>query len=61
MKVTACARGLYDVTFVPQSAEAHYVNITFNDIAIDGNPFKVFTVKINTQKMTDFFNFKIIF
>lgn len=50
LKVTACARGLYDVTFVPQSAEAHYVNITFNDIAIDGNPFKVFNVKINTQK-----------
>lgn len=57
LKVTACARGLYDVTFVPQTAEAHYVNITFNDIAIDGNPFKVqiFTVNINTKNV---FNFK---
>jgi filamin len=26
---------------VPQTAEPHYVNITFNDIPIDGNPFKV--------------------
>lgn len=40
-EVTACARGLYDVTFVPQTAEPHYVNITFNDISIDGNPFRV--------------------
>lgn len=40
-EVTACARGLYDVTFVPQSAESHFVNITFNDISIDGNPFRV--------------------
>lgn len=40
-EVTACARGLYDVTFVPQTVESHYVNITFNDISIDGNPFRV--------------------
>lgn len=40
-EVTACARGLYDVTFVPQTAEPHYVNITFNDISIEGNPFRV--------------------
>jgi filamin len=40
-EVTACARGLYDVTFVPQTAEPHFVNITFNDISIDGNPFRV--------------------
>lgn len=40
-QVTACARGLYDVTFIPQTVEPHFVNITFNDISIDGNPFKV--------------------
>ncbi|CRL07142.1 CLUMA_CG020137, isoform A [Clunio marinus] len=39
-EVTACARGLYDVTFIPQNAEPHFVNITFNDIPIHGNPFK---------------------
>lgn len=39
-EVTACARGLYDVTFVPQSAEPHFVNITFNDLSIEGNPFR---------------------
>lgn len=26
-EVTACARGLYDVTFVPQTAEPHFVNM----------------------------------
>jgi filamin len=40
-EVMACARGLYDVTFVPQSVELHFVNITFNDIAVGGSPFKV--------------------
>lgn len=39
-EVMACARGLYDVTFVPQSNEPHFVNITFNDVAVDGSPFK---------------------
>lgn len=38
-EVVACARGLYDVTFVPLSAEDHFVNITFNDIAVVGSPF----------------------
>ncbi|XP_043861830.1 filamin-A isoform X2 [Drosophila santomea] len=40
-EVVACARGLYDVTFVPQSTEPHYVNITFNEVAVDGSPFRV--------------------
>jgi filamin len=40
-EVTACARGLYDVTFVPQSCEPHFVNITFNDLPVDGSPFRV--------------------
>ncbi|XP_068148013.1 filamin-B isoform X2 [Drosophila tropicalis] len=40
-EVVACARGLYDVTFIPQSTEPHYVNITFNEVAVDGSPFRV--------------------
>ncbi|XP_057668388.1 filamin-A isoform X2 [Diorhabda carinulata] len=38
-EVVACARGLYDVTFVPLTAEDHYVNITFNDMTVVGSPF----------------------
>lgn len=38
-EVVACARGLYDVTFVPQTSEDHYVNITFNDMSVVGSPF----------------------
>ncbi|CAH0557049.1 unnamed protein product [Brassicogethes aeneus] len=38
-EVVACARGLYDVTFVPLSAEDHFVNITFNDMTVVGSPF----------------------
>lgn len=38
-EVVACARGLYDVTFVPLTAEDHYVNITFNDMIVGGSPF----------------------
>lgn len=40
-EVVACARGLYDVTFIPQTFEPHFVNITFNDVPVDGSPFKV--------------------
>ncbi|XP_063983805.1 filamin-C isoform X1 [Diachasmimorpha longicaudata] len=39
-EVVACARGLYDVTFVPQTASTHYVNISFNDDNVPGSPFK---------------------
>lgn len=40
-EVVACARGLYDVTFIPQTCEPHFVNITFNDVPVEGNPFRV--------------------
>lgn len=40
-EVVACARGLYDVTFVPQSNEPHFVNITFNDQNVSGSPFRI--------------------
>lgn len=40
-EVVAVARGLYDVTFIPHTCEPHFVNITFNDVAVDGNPFRV--------------------
>lgn len=39
-EVVACARGLYDVTFVPQTAEDHFVNITFNEMSVNGSPFR---------------------
>lgn len=35
-EVVACARGLYDVTFVPQTTSTHYVNISFNDDNVPG-------------------------
>ncbi|XP_011501590.1 PREDICTED: filamin-A [Ceratosolen solmsi marchali] len=38
-EVVACARGLYDVTFVPQTSSTHYVNISFNDDNVPGSPF----------------------
>lgn len=39
-EVVACARGLYDVTFVPLTSEDHFVNITFNDMSVLGSPFR---------------------
>lgn len=39
-EVVACARGLYDVTFVPQTSEDHFVNITFNEMSVVGSPFR---------------------
>ena len=39
-EVTARSRGLYDVTFVPQEATVHFVNITFNDVDVPGSPFE---------------------
>ncbi|XP_005177800.1 filamin-C isoform X2 [Musca domestica] len=59
-EVVACARGLYDVTFVPQSTEPHYVNITFNEMPVDGSPFQVDiqqtaqTIQIGSLAMIDF-------
>lgn len=32
----ACARGLYDVTFVPHEAVSHFVNISFNEEDVPG-------------------------
>ncbi|XP_055852874.1 filamin-A isoform X2 [Episyrphus balteatus] len=49
-EVVACARGLYDVTFIPQSSEPHYVNITFNDVPVDGSPFHV-DIQQTTQQI----------
>lgn len=49
-EVVACARGLYDVTFVPLTAEDHFVNITFNDISVVGSPFHCSVVS-NTVKL----------
>lgn len=49
-EVVACARGLYDVTFVPQTCEPHFVNITFNDVPVDGSPFRI-DVQQNVQHM----------
>ncbi|KAL7301856.1 hypothetical protein TKK_0005461 [Trichogramma kaykai] len=43
-EVVACARGLYDVTFVPQTTAPHYVNISFNDDNVPGSPFKCLVV-----------------
>ncbi|VEN33553.1 unnamed protein product [Callosobruchus maculatus] len=47
-EVVACARGLYDVTFVPLTAEDHFVNITFNEMTVTGSPFHC-TVIESTQ------------
>lgn len=44
-EVVACARGLYDVTFVPQTNEDHFVNITFNDMTVAGSPFRCTVVE----------------
>lgn len=44
-EVVACARGLYDVTFVPVTAEDHFVNITFNDMTVSGSPFRCSVVE----------------
>ncbi|KAL9919065.1 filamin-type immunoglobulin domains fbug isoform 2-T4 [Glossina fuscipes fuscipes] len=59
-EVVACARGLYDVTFIPQTTEPHYVNITFNEMPVDGSPFRVDiqqtaqTIQIGSLAMIDF-------
>lgn len=35
------SHGIYEVTFVPTERTPHYVNITFNEEDIPGNPFKI--------------------
>lgn len=57
-EVTACARGQYQVTFIPQQPVPHFVNVTFNDISIDGNPFRVrlfsnYLILIESREQTD--------
>ena len=51
-EVAARSRGLYEVTFVPQEAIPHFVNITFNDEGIPNNPFqcRVIAKKTSIQK-----------
>ncbi|TRY63575.1 hypothetical protein TCAL_00888 [Tigriopus californicus] len=39
-EVQARSRGLYDVTFVPQELNPHFINITFNDEHIEQSPFE---------------------
>ncbi|XP_035712922.1 filamin-A isoform X3 [Folsomia candida] len=39
-EVSARSRGLYDVTFIPQEATTHFVNITFNENDVPGSPFE---------------------
>lgn len=48
-EVVACARGLYDVTFIPQTTEHHFVNITFNDMPVEGSPFRVEVLQTTQQ------------
>jgi len=48
--VRARSRGLYDVTFIPQEAVPHFVNITFNDEDVPGSPFKCDICKADEQK-----------
>ena len=43
-EVVACARGLYDVTFVPQTTSTHYVNISFNDDNVPGMGIIVYII-----------------
>ena len=51
-EVAARSRGLYEVTFVPQEAIPHFVNITFNDEGIPSNPFqcRVIAKKTSIQR-----------
>lgn len=39
-EVAACARGLYQVTFVPPRSEPHFVHISFNEEDVPGSPFE---------------------
>lgn len=50
-EVVACARGLYDVTFVPQTMSTHYVNISFNDDNVPGlQQFQLINVYKNLKE-----------
>nr|CAD7428833.1 unnamed protein product [Timema monikensis] len=49
-EVVACARGLYDVTFVPHTLTPHYVNITFNEEDVPGSPFLCEVMELGPQR-----------
>ncbi|KAK6644516.1 hypothetical protein RUM43_000783 [Polyplax serrata] len=51
-EVVACARGLYDVTFVPHEAVTHYVNISFNEEDVPGSPFKCDILETGNKERT---------
>lgn len=58
-EVVACARGLYDVTFVPQTTSTHYVNISFNDDNVPGL-WMILKTKIISIFSLYFIEYKII-
>ncbi|GLH04456.1 Uncharacterized protein GBIM_10161 [Gryllus bimaculatus] len=49
-EVVACARGLYDVTFVPHESTPHFVNISFNEEDVPGSPFQCEVVEISGRR-----------
>lgn len=50
-EVLARSRGLYDVTFIPQEPIPHFVNITFNEEEVPGNPFKCEVRDLDAKEM----------
>lgn len=57
-EVVACARGLYDVTFVPHEAVTHYVNISFNEEDVPGAHIRVqpsMLIKIELLRVNVYF------
>lgn len=58
-EVVACARGLYDVTFVPQTTSTHYVNISFNDDNVPGL-WMILNTKIISILSLHFIEYNII-
>ncbi|XP_063231927.1 LOW QUALITY PROTEIN: filamin-C [Bacillus rossius redtenbacheri] len=50
-EVVACARGLYDVTFVPHQLEHHFINITFNEEDVPGSPFRCEVLELGAKEM----------
>ncbi|XP_072156699.1 filamin-B isoform X2 [Bemisia tabaci] len=49
-EVVACARGLYDVTFVPHQVLPHFVNISFNEQELQGSPFRCDVHEVPNKK-----------
>ncbi|XP_028967084.1 filamin-C [Galendromus occidentalis] len=40
-EVSMRSRGVYNVTFLPTETTTHFVNITFNEEEVPGNPFRI--------------------